>query len=456
LNELFPHQAQCLEISRLNPSYAFFLETGTGKTRLGLEIISDKRRKALVVCPLRVIRAWLDDSASFTPHLRIISGWAKTAAKKRKLIEGDYDVLVINFDTFRAMGADLQRQGFQILIIDESSKIKNPKSRTGQGKRTLTKTAIDFADLTENKYEMSGTPFPNGMHEAFSQGRFLSPSFWLNDMGTPMNFYSWRRYYFEQHASHSWLWMPKPGAEKAIMDKFKKMAIFIKKEEVLKDLPPQSIIVNTVQMNKEEKSAHDGMMKDWIAYAGDATVFAKNSLVKLMKARQATSGFMFDNEGEAKMFEKSSKIAALKEILEENYGKRILIFAEFRAEIDRIYVDLRDAGIRVDRLYGGMSIDDGDVALQRFRSASTQVLVSHPASIGHGITVTECSLTVWTSLSYSSELFKQANDRTHRIGQKNPTTIIVLLAEGSIDETVFKIVTKKISSQEAMLEVLKK
>ena len=441
--ELFKHQRQCLDIAETHDRYGFFLDTGTGKTAVGLNLVRLKNAKTIVVLPLRVILAWLEDASNFTPELRVKSGWAKTAAKKRSAIQADdYDILLVNPDTFRSHEQIISEQDFDMLIFDESSLLKNHTSK-------ITKAITRFAKNLCFVYLMSGTPAPNNLMEYWSQMEIIDPTCLQGSYWTVQN-----RYWIKPRADCPWLLVPrKKGFEEDFMKKVGLKSVSIKKADCL-DLPDQIYKKEYVTLSPKQDKTYKTMLEDWIVENEDSVTVASNQLSQLMKLRQITAGFMYDENG-TPIYQGKGKIEALLEILEENKGRQCLVFGQFRHEIDTIVEKLTEKKISCDKIYGGVDLKKSSEIITDFKSGECQVLVAHPKSVGHGLTFVNCDLTVWTSLDYSYETFYQANQRTHRYGQKNNTTHICLIAPHTIDEMIYRAVVGKEEMSNMLLDMIK-
>ena len=441
--ELFDHQKSCVELAKKHDRYGFFCDTGTGKTAIGLTLAKLKRTKTLVICPLRVILAWLEDTEKFAPDLRVKSGWDKSATKKRQRIEAnDYDVLVVNPDTFRRHQEDLKAQCFGMVIFDESSLLKNHTAK-------ITKDFIRFTRSIQHVYLMSGTPAPNHLMEYWAQMHVIDPEILPGSYWAVQN-----RYWVKPRADLPWLLTPrKPGIEEDFMKRVGSRSVSIKKKDCL-DLPPQTYKKEYVTLAGKQMKTYQTMLKDWIVELGDSVTVASNQLSQLMKLRQITAGFLYNEHGDA-VYQGKGKIEAVLEILQENHGKQALVFGQFRHEIDHLTDTLNAKGIPASKIYGGVDLNESEQIVNDFKNGECRVLVAHPKSVGHGLTFVNCDLTIWASLDYSYETFYQANQRTHRHGQVNPTTHVCLIAEGTIDEAIYKVVVGKEKMNDVLMDMIK-
>jgi len=441
--ELFDHQLKCLDLATKHDRYGFFLDTGTGKTLVGLRLAQAKKVKTLVVCPLRVILAWLEDADKFVPDLFIKSGWDKTGAKKTaRILADDYDILVINPDTFRRHIQDLKSVGFQMLIFDESSLLKNYSAK-------ITKEVIKFTKDLKYVYLMSGTPAPNNLMEYWAQMHIVNPEILPGSPWAVQN-----RYWMKPRSDLPWLLVPRrKGVEEEFMRRVGLGSVSIKKKDCL-DLPEQVFKKEYVSLKPKQLATYKEMLEDWIVEFKGSEAVAANKLAQLMKLRQITAGFIYNEQGEP-IYQGAGKTEALLEILDENADQQVLVFGQFRYEIDHITEAIKAKGITCDRIYGGVNLNESEEIVNRFKSGESRVLIAHPKSVGHGLTFINCHLTIWASLDYSYETFYQANQRTHRHGQQHSTTHICLIAEDTVDEMIYKVVTGKEEMNNALMGMIK-
>lgn len=465
---LFDHQAKVISGALRRPYWGLFLDTGTGKTRIGLELHRlMKSRATLVVCPLTIIEpAWEEDFKRFvTPHdpeaqfinlRRLIPSLRRGGGIPGRVGLGP--LCTINYETFRLAADVLAPFQWDLVIFDESSKLKNNRAK-------VTKTVVAFCDVMRLKkappkiFVMSGSPAPNNELEYFPQMRCLSPDV----LGR--SFYAFRNTYFQPagYMGHQWRLLKGKGAE--LQERMKKHAIYIKKEDCL-DLPEQLDQVLHVPMNVEQARAYRTMVNDLISSMSDGSLaLAQNTAVRAMKLRQITSGFLrpdigVDDAGEY-VFQapvltwlSEAKLKALEELAEETAPKRLLVWVNFHAETDAILALLKKHGT-VEQITGRTPVKDRPGVVQRFRSGETRFLVAHPRAAGHGLTLVECDLACYFSLSYSWEDYKQSRDRLHRAGQRHAVTYIHLVAPGTIDEDILRALRRKEDAAEAVLAGLK-
>ena len=204
-------------------------------------------------------------------------------------------------------------------------------------------------------------------------------------------------------------------------------------------------------MDKAQKKVYEDMFSENIAYFKDKVSISPTELAKLMKLREITSGFMFDDKKD--MVDISAKkLDILTEVLEEIGDHQVTIFCNFKWEIRKIKERLGDKAVT---LSGDVPQRKKDKNIQMFKDDVAQYLVANVASAGHGLNLQNCNYVVYFSLSYSNEQHKQSQDRFHRQGQKNKVTYFYLLMKETIDEILYKVLVKKTNLLDECMRMLK-
>jgi|SRR3990167_714858 len=454
---LYSHQKEAILTCQKN--IALFHDCGLGKTRTALEIFTKHRKtnpllKMLVVCPLSLIySAWRDDVLKFTDF---------TFANYKNLKEYDPtpDIIAINYESLiskkylKRIETQLKEWPF-LMVIDEASRMKSNKSIT-------TKTLLDLAIYPKYKIVMSGTPCPNSELELWGQISFL------DDTILPRNFYAFRNLYFQFERNgktisghtysrqalrellmRGWKYTITPANREKLMKQIAPICHWVRKEDAL-DLPEKIDEVREVTLSSEEARSYKEMRTQLITEIGNSEIVAQVALAKIMKLRQITSGFAYDPDGAVcKIAERSSKIRELESVLEELGQKQVIIWVQFKEEVEQIKNLLEEKSVT---LYSGTY--DREDSIKLFKNGSVQYLIAHPLSAAHGLTFEKCDTQIFYSLDYSYEHYEQARNRIHRIGQKNRCLYIHLIAKGTIDEVLLNVLRKKQNLQEALIKIL--
>jgi len=358
---------------------------------------------------------------------------------------------VVNFETFKLLYKKIVAKRFQLLIVDESSKLKDPNSQITQAILSLAgvqvrKTKFFPDKLIPYRYCLSGTPAPNDESNYWGQIKFVTGK--GND-GFSDNYYAFRAKYFSSVQITPINKIFK--FRSAMSDEFKQtMAPYchvVRKEDAL-DLPEQTHSVWLVQLSGDEQKAYDQMEQEMVLEFGDDTILAKNALTKALSLRELTSGFIYDEYRQPKRTG-FSKLKELKELLESLGKEQVIIWYNFEAEKNQILGALDNV------LWADVPGDTRDFVLKEFKEGRLRYLLANPASLGHGLTLINCKYAVYFSITHSYELLKQSQDRIHRAGQKRSCSYYYLLAEGSYDEVIYKTLAKKKKLSDATLNYIR-
>lgn len=430
---LMAHQAEAGRIGLKEPRFGFFDDTGTGKCCCGIELVKQKKIKTLVVCKLSlIVNAWMADCAKFAPELRVANLWALKGKKVP-----DHDIGIINYEQFRTSHKKLT--GYKMVLGDESSTCKDARSQT-------TKAMIAYCDNVPYVYLFSGTPAPNNELEYWSQMRIIDP------LLLGHSFYTFRNHYCFSTGYGGYQWKMQENKREEFLEKIGQKSRVVRKEDVL-DLPERTFNLRSVQLSRAEMDAYLEMERNMILEVEGQECLAANAAAKIMKLRQGASGFFYDSEGKAIVYGQA-KADALMDLLEEIGNHQVIIWTQFHHEADEIQARLGINAVRVDGTVTSQNQKDNMV--QAFIIGQVQYLISHPASLGHGVTLTNCSYAIYFSQSHSYELDYQSRDRIYRKGQKNACTYYYLVAEGTVDATIQRALDKKQDAAQAVFDYLRR
>lgn len=464
--KLMSHQKEAVEFAlRNNGVAAFFHEVGCGKTLSALTTFTELRKKdpnlrMVVFCPLSLIYgAWAREIEKFTDFT-----WIDLHSGK-----GDRypDIFLINFESTISLKRyqeliDILKKGIGnwMCVIDESSKLKNNRTKTVE-------RILELKRYFKHRIVMSGTPAPNVEWEYWPQMYFL------NDTILGGNFYQFKNTHFALKRGNQF--MPGQFLNRAAIRKMheqgfkyeiipaKKDLMFarmkpwchqVKAAECL-DLPEELDEFRTIEMTTPQAKIYKQMKEAYIAELPPGTFAVANVvLTKLMKLRQITSGFAIDDKGQASALDTNNpKINALLDVVEESGHQQMIIWCQFHWEIDLIVKEL-SAIAGVSQLHGRIPHQERNDHLNNFLNGTNRFLVAHPDSAAHGLTLTNCHIAVFFSMDYSMEGYSQARGRIYRNGQKNNCLYIHLIAKGTIDEDVLAIVQRKETAHEVAARYL--
>ena len=439
---LMRHQQLGREIARYQDRYAFFYDTRTGKTPLSLsimydDIVANPTHKWLVVCPLILIEnAWLPDAAEFIPEIKVVSCHAATPAKRLERINSEANIYVTNTESFVKYREHFDKLHLTGCIIDESSDMKSPKSK-------VSKEIVDFAQTIERFYILSGTPAPNGEQEYYMQLRAV------DYYGIQQSYSQFKEHYFvnmSYNPQYEKLAL-RPDKKDELFSLIRKYALYVDKEDVL-TTPGRTFHEVEFEMPAELKKHYNKLKNELYMEVGDGLrITAPSAAAKLNKLNQVTSGFIIDtqavkenkfyNEDKTELYQLSGyRFAKLIDLLGQIGDEQVLIWANYKAEFRIIQQTLGDSCRCV---YGETSLAEKNEAIKLFKEGKIQYLIANPASADKGLTLTNAHISIYFSLNWSYELFKQSMERIYGDVMKQPKhcDYYVMIAKGTIDRVLY-------------------
>ena len=393
--------------------------------------------RVLVIAPKRVAEdTWTRESTKWD-HLKglRISPVLGGPVERRKALEAEADVYVIGRDNVQWLVEHLGRHWpFDMVVIDELSSFKNPQAKRFRALRKVMPRVDRVVGLT-------GTPSPNGLMDLWAE-------IYLLDQGERLErtIGAYRELYFRPGASNGhvvYQWLPRRGAAETIERKLSDLCVSMSAADYLK-LPERIDNVIPVKLQAAELEKYRELEREQVLSLGDdQTIVALNAAAVMNKLLQMANGCVYTDGGAyAAIHER--KLEALQEIIETT-DEPVLVFYSFRHDLEAIKAGISEA----EELTGPESI-------ARWNAGEIRVLLAHPASVGYGLNLQDGGrVIVWYGLTWSLELYQQANARLYRQGQTKPVIIHHLVAEGTVDEQVMRALQAKDTSQAALLAALK-
>jgi SNF2 family DNA or RNA helicase len=442
----------------LNSDFAFFMEMGTGKTRTMIEILKTLGdAKTLILCPPIVVAQWRSEILKYSAinpgSVVLLTGTQKNRIKllgynRSRIAVTNYESLLMK-DLF----GDLKEWAPNVIVADESHKIKSPESKRSKAMWQLAKLPS-----VKHRYIMTGTPVLNSPIDLFSQFKFMDKGATFGD-----NFYSFRaRYFFDKNAympkaTHFPNWQPKPGCFEEINRLLEPVSFKIKKEECL-DLPPLVKKVVEVELSPEQAKHYEQMRKDFVAYVNDKACVAQLAITKALRLQQIVSGHI-PTEGldgkEIIRYKNTPREAVLKELLEEiTPDHKVLVWAVFKENYEQIRRVCESLGIDYVQVHGEVPTSQRNDAINRFNTEpNVRVYIGHPGSGGIGVNLTVSSYSIFYSRSFSLEQTLQAESRNHRGGSERHQRItrVDLVTPGTIDELIMQRLNQKENLSEELI-----
>ena len=439
-----PHdyQKRAIEMVEALPSVGLFLDMGLGKTVITMTAINElmyeefEVSRVLVIAPRRVAEdTWTREHAKWDhlQHLRV-SRVLGTPAQRVRALKADADIYVIGRDNVVWLTETLKAWPFDMVVIDELSSFKSPQAKRFRALRRVMPQVRRVVGLT-------GTPSPNGLMDLWAQVYLLDRG---ERLGRTLGAY--RERYFRAGARNGYVvykWVPRAGAPEKIQAKISDICVSMSAADYLK-LPRRIDNVIPVKLSDAELETYKQMERDQLLeLEGDDTVAAFNAAAVMSKLLQIANGSVYTSAGDVLRIH-DAKLEALEEIIDTT-DSPVLVFYSFRHDLDAIREKVKDARM----LEGPQDIAD-------WNAGRIRVLLAHPASVGYGLNLQEGGhVIVWYGLTWSLELYQQANARLYRQGQEKPVIIHHLVADGTVDEQVMRALQDKDTGQAALLAALK-
>lgn len=433
----FKHQLVSIKHNRQTPLVFDCSDPGTGKTLVRILSFAERRRQGggcmLVVAPKSLLKSvWAADVARFAPDLSTSVAYAENreAAFKRKA-----DIYIINHDGVKWLAKQKPAffKRFTELAVDESTAFKH---HTSQRSKALASVARHFTHIAM----MTGTPSGNSITDVWHQMFILDRGKRLGD-----SFYRFRdavcipRQIGRQ--AQMVKWEDKPGAEEAVFGLLKDVVIRHKFEDCV-DIPPNFQYAVSYELSPAQMRAYKQMQDTQILLLKNSTkaVLAVNAASAATKLLQIASGATYDGSGDYQLVD-AGRYEMIMDLVEAR--KHSLVFFFWKHQRDNLVFEAHKRGLTYCVMDGETPQAIREQQVKDYQAGKYQVMIAHPKSAAHGLTLTKGTTTIWSSPTYDLEIFKQGSKRQHRMGQTERTETIVILGAGTLDEKAYAVMSGK-------------
>jgi SNF2 family DNA or RNA helicase len=438
----FDHQRTTAEFLSINMRAFCFNEAGTGKTSSVIwaadYLMTHKViKKVLVICPLSIMySAWQADIFKTAMHRRVAVAYGD-AAKRKKIINGDYEFIIINYDGIGIVFNELDTVGFDLIVIDEANAYKNVTTKRWKALAKLMKP-------TTRLWMLTGTPASQSPIDAFGLAKLVSPQ------NVPRTMTVWRDKVM--HQLNRFKWVPKSDSKDKVFNALQP-AIRYTKSECL-DLPPVMYQTREVPLSPQALRYYNALKKDMLIQAAGEQVTTVNAATNLNKLLQLSGGAVYTDEREVVEFDVAPRKNALLEVIEETEHK-LVVFVPFTHTIHLVRKFLLAEGITNEVIDGSVSAIERSNVIKRFQETSEpRVLVIQPQAASHGVTLTAANTVVFWSPVTSVETYLQCIARIDRYGQKNKMTVVHL--QGSpVERRMYEVLQNKVDAHEKLVDLYK-
>lgn len=436
---LHAYQVRAVQHLWNHPRSALLLEMGLGKTATVLQALTPEHLPALVVSTKRAAElTWPTEAEIWRPDLSVQVAKG-TPAKRAAALDSEAQVVVVGRDVLKSVADHLgPKHRFKTLVLDELTSFKTPSSQRFKAARRLGK-------FVHYVWGLTGTPTPNGYPDLWGQLALIDRGARLGrTLGEFRSKYLTPKFKLSSGVVGGW--NLRPGAKEVIDGLISDICLSMTSKEYL-DLPSVTENLVEVQLPSSAAKVYKDLEKDLVAMLAQGDYTAKDAAQLTNRLQQVSSGFLYPDseEPEAETVKlHTEKISAVAEIV-EGTGSPVLVMYGFRWEKEQL----------LKALPGAKSPDDPG-AIAQFARGDLDVLVAHPASVGHGLNFQHASHTVvWTSLPWSPELYDQGNSRVNRQGQTRPVLIHHVQATPGPDARILQALQGKKDVQASLMQALR-
>ena len=454
----YEHQITALQKSWNKKVFAYFMEMGTGKSKVLIDNIAmlydkGKINGALIVAPKGVYQNWYDTEipVHMPTHIenKTVLWKANINEKQRKLLNTlfetgeDLHILIMNVESFStSKGIEFASKFLNshnaLMAIDESTTIKNPDAKR-------TRNIVALGELAKYRRILTGSPVTKSPLDLYKQCEFLDES--LLDHGS---YYSFRSRYAVMRSANF------GGRSVQLVVGYKNLAELSQllepfshrclKEDCL-DLPDYTYVKRVIQLSPEQKKLYEQMKALALAQLDGKQMTTQSAMVQLMRLHQITCGHFTADDGTIKPI-KNERLSALIDILSEVENKAV-IWAHYRHDIASI-VDAVEKNFGKESYvtyYGDTSNEERQRAIKEIQNPESPVrfIIGTPQTGGYGITLTGANTMVYYANGYDYEKRIQSEARINRAGQTRKMTYIDIIAEDTIDEKIVKALNDKMN-----------
>jgi len=454
----YAHQLTALEKSWDKTEYGYFMEMGTGKSKVlvdNMAMLYDKGKinGAIIVAPKGVYRNWYSQEIPnhLASHIQptMVLWTALTSKTKDKeyqsLFETGHDlhILIMNVEALSTkkgleFAAKFMRCHETMIAIDESTTIKNPSAKR-------TKAILALGKAAKYRRILTGSPVTKSPLDLFTQCGFLNSYLLGYD-----SFYAFRNRYANMiDRNFGGRRVQLIGSYKRLdelADKLKVFSYRVLKDDCL-DLPDKVYIRREVDLTDEQTKAYSTMKSAALASLEGKMATAPHVLTQMMRLHQITCGHLKNDDGTITDI-KNNRLKELINLLDEVEGK-VIIWANYVHDIEHIVKEIsKEFGEdSIVQYYGAISAEQRQENIEKFQdpNSKTKFFIGNPQTGGYGITLTCANTVVYYSNGYDLEKRLQSEDRAHRIGQTKSVTYVDFIAPKTVDEKIVKALRSKMN-----------
>ncbi len=439
----FDHQRETAAFLTLHPKCIVLNEIGTGKTQSALWaadylLAKGAIKKVLIMSPLSTLeRVWGDGIFMGFPHRKfaVLHG---SAERRHRLMKQDVDFYIVNHDGFPIIAKEAMGM-FDLVIADEAAVLRNPSTQRFKQFRKW----MDSNPETR-LWLMTGTPTPNEPTDAWALARLI------NSPNLTLTFTAFRETVMQKMGQ--WRFIPRSDSTEIVKNVLQP-AVRYTREECF-DLPETMIQTRKVDLTPEQKQHYQKMVKELVTEIGsDGTISAVNEAVKVQKLIQISCGVVYGDDGQHIHLDAGPRIKLVRDIIEEA-GEKVILFVPLTGTLHMLEKELSKHWT-VGVVNGEVSSSKRDVIFKNFQEAKDpHVLIAHPGTMAHGLTLTSASTIIWYGPITSNEVYVQACGRIERIG-KNKTSNVIHIEATDLEHKMYDRLRNKQKIQGLLLDLIR-
>jgi len=438
----FKHQETTAAFLSLHKRAFCFNEAGTGKTSSVIWaadylMTQGLIKRVLIICPLSIMySAWQADIFKTSMHRSVAVAYGD-AEKRKKIINGIYEFVIINYDGVNIVAEDISKLGFDLIVVDEANAYK---TATTKRFKTLAKILKPSTKL----WMLTGTPASQSPLDAFGLAKLVCPD------NVPKYFTAWRDKVMHQLTRFKYV--PKPTSRNDVFNALQP-AIRFEKAQCL-DLPDVTYQTREVPLTPQVTRYYRAIKDQMLIEAAGEKISAVNAAAKLTKLLQISGGAVYTDTREVVEFDVSPRLNALMEVIDETIHK-VIIFVPFRHTIELVSKHLKGEGITNEIINGDVGAKQRGDLINRFQNSEfPRVLIIQPQAASHGVTLTAANTVVFWSPVMSVETYLQCIARIDRYGQVNKMTVVHL--QGSeVERKMYQMLQGKVANHEKLVDLYK-
>jgi len=438
----FDHQKTTASFLTLNPRAFCLNEQGTGKTGSVIWAADylmkvGRIKRVLVICPLSIMdSAWRADLFKFAMHRTVDIAYGNRA-KRKEIINGSSEFVIINYDGVEIVAEDIINGGFDLIVIDEANAYKNAMT-------TRWKTLNRLLKPDTWLWMMTGTPAAQSPVDAYGLAKLVNPK------NVPKFYTAFKD--MVMHKVTQFKWVPKANADKVVFEALQPAIRFTKAECL--DLPEMTYVTREIELSTQQKKYYEMLRKQLVVQASGEQITAVNAAVGLSKLLQISCGAVYSDTGETLTFDIKNRYKVLQEVIDETKQK-VLIFVPFKNTIKVLSEKLHADGYTTDIISGDVPAGKRAEIFYSFQTTpNPRILIIQPQAAAHGVTLTAADTVVWWGPTPSLEIYAQANARVHRAGQRHPVTIVRLQGSNA-ERHLYKLLDNRIDENTKLVELYK-